>query len=151
MKLSTRKLGSLAVLCCALLCGSHASANVIERILANPKIQALIGKPAEVTDLLGLCKNVSYQRNNSVVCAEAAQADTILKLPFEMRTVMSNANSAKSLRDLCLAAQSTAQRDSYLCSELVKADKSFGDALANERARMTVQPTSGNPGNDASN
>jgi hypothetical protein len=117
-----------------------AQSNIIERILANPKIQALIGKPAEITSLLNLCNNAPYQRANPQSCAEAAQADMVLKLPFEMRTVMSNQKSAQSLRDLCLAAQSTAQRDSFLCAELAKADQSFGVALTNERQRVTPQP-----------
>ena len=124
-----------------------AQANLIERILANPKIQALIGKPAEVTNLLGLCKNAGYQRVNQQACTDAAQAEMVLRLPFEMRTVMSYANSAKSLRDLCLAAQNTTQKDSYLCNELAKTDKSFGDALAAERNRGGMQNGEANASN----
>jgi hypothetical protein len=125
---------------------AHAQ-SILERILGNPKIQALIGKPADITSMLNLCKNANYQRANQQACQEAAQAEMALKLPFEMRTVMSNQTSAQSLRDLCLAAQTTTQRDSYLCAELAKADSSFGLAMQGARATPSVS----NPGNEASN
>lgn len=115
---------------------SAHSAGLIEQILANPRVQALIGAPANITNLLGVCKNDAYRANNPQSCADAANADTVLRLPFEMRTVMSNPTSAQSLRDLCLAAQNTAQRDSYLCAELAKTDSTFGASLANERNRI---------------
>ena len=115
---------------------AHAQ-NILERILNNPNVQALLGKPAEVANLLGLCKNANYQRANPQICQDAGQAEMVLKLPFEMRTVMGNQRSAQSLRDLCLAAQSTQQRDSYLCSELAKADISFGSAMQNARSAGT--------------
>jgi hypothetical protein len=111
---------------------AHAQ-NVLERILANPKVQALLGKPTEVISILGLCKNANYQRANAQACQDAANADMALKLPLEMRTVMSNSRSAQSMRELCIAAQSTAQRDSYLCAELAKADASFSAALQGAR------------------
>lgn len=128
---------------------SAQAQSVLERILANPKIQTLIVKPAEVTNLLGLCKNQNYQRSNSQACLDAANADIALKMPFEMRTLMSNSKSAQSMRDLCLAAQATAQRDSYLCTELAKADSSFNAAL--QGARANTPQTGGSPGNEASN
>ncbi len=115
----------------------HA-AGVLEQILANPQIQALIGVPANVTSALNLCSNTTYKATNAQACANATNADMVLKLPFEMRTVMGNANSAQSLRDLCIAAQNTAQRDSYLCSQLAKADTSFAASLAAERNRTTT-------------
>jgi hypothetical protein len=115
---------------------SAHSAGLIEQILANPRVQALMGAPANITNLLGVCKNDAYRTNNPQACADAANADTVLRLPFEMRTVMSNPVSAQSLRDLCLAAQNTAQRDSYLCAELAKTDGTFGASLANERNRI---------------
>ena len=146
MKIFSNLLKSVAF-AAVILASLPAQANLIERILANPKIQALIGKPAEVTNMLGLCKNTSYQRANQQACTDAAQAEMVLKLPFEMRTVMNNANSAKSMRDLCLAAQNTIQKDSYLCNELAKADKSFGDALAAERSRGGMQPGEANASN----
>jgi pantoate kinase len=116
---------------------AHAQ-NILERILANPNVQALLGKPADVANLLGLCQNTNYQRANPQVCQEASQAEMVLKLPFEMRTVMSTQRSAQSLRDLCLAVQSTQQRDSYLCSELAKADTSFSSAMQNARTPLNI-------------
>jgi pantoate kinase len=122
----------------SLLAAHNAQAqNILERILNNPNVQALLGKPAEVANLLGLCKNANYQRANPQICQDAGQAEMALKLPFEMRTVMGNQRSAQSLRDLCLAAQSTQQRDSYLCLELAKADISFGSAMQNARSTGT--------------
>jgi hypothetical protein len=121
--------------------------NLLERILANPKIQVLLGKPNEIINTLGLCKNPTYQRANAQSCLDAANADMVLKLPFEMRTVMSSSKSAQSMRDLCIAAQSTAQRDSYLCAELAKADTNFATALQGARF---MAPTT-NPMNDLSN
>jgi hypothetical protein len=112
---------------------SAQSAGLLEQILANPQVQALMGAPANITNLLGVCKNDAYRANNAQACTNAVNADTVMKLPFEMRTVMSSPTSAQSLRDLCLAAQSTAQRDSYLCTQLAKADSSFATSLANQR------------------
>ncbi len=126
-------LGTAVVLSLAL--PSVHAAGVLEQILANPQIQALIGVPANVTNALNLCNNPAYKAGNAQTCANASNADMVLKLPFEMRTVMSNANSAQSLRDLCVAAQNTAQRDSYLCSQLAKADSTFAANLAAERNR----------------
>jgi hypothetical protein len=137
---------SLFASCLLAVHSAHAQ-SILERILSNPKIQALIGKPADITSMLNLCKNANYQRANQQVCQEAAQAEMALKLPFEMRTVMSNQTSAQSLRDLCLAAQTTTQRDSYLCAELAKADSSFSLAMQGARAAPVVS----NPGNEASN
>jgi hypothetical protein len=120
--------------------------NVLERILMNPRVQALAGKPAEITNALNLCKNPTYQRANAQACQDAANADMAGKLPLEMRMVMSNPQTAKSMRDLCIAAQSTAQRDSYLCTELAKADQSFNAAMQGARA-----PATGTNLNDLSN
>ncbi len=112
---------------------SAHSAGLIEQILANPRVQALMGAPGNITNLLGVCRNDTYRNNNPQACADAVNADTVMRLPFEMRTVMSNPTSAQSLRDLCLAAQSTVQRDSYLCTQLAKADSSFATSLTNQR------------------
>ncbi len=116
------------------------SAGILEQILANPRVQALIAKPSEVSSYLGLCSNASYQIANSQLCSDATQTQMILRLPFEMRTVMSNPNSAQSLRDLCLAAQSTPQANSYLCAELIKADGAFANTVNLDRMNRTIQP-----------
>jgi hypothetical protein len=114
------------------------SAGILEQILANPRIQALIGKPNEVSTFLGFCNNPSYQIANAQVCAEVTQTQMVLRLPFEMRTVMSNPTSAQSLRDLCLAAQATPQANSYLCAELIKADSNFANAVTLDRLNRTM-------------
>jgi hypothetical protein len=114
---------------------AHAE-NVLERILANPKIQALLGRPTEIVNSLKLCEDARYRNSNLQLCTEAQQAAMVSRLPFEMRTVMSNQKSAQSLRDICIAVQLTAVRDSYLCSELAKSDKDFADALQNTRAQF---------------
>jgi hypothetical protein len=118
---------------------SAHSAGLIEQILANPRVQALMGAPANVTNLLGVCKNDTYRASNPQSCADAANTDSVLKLPFEMRTVMSSPQSAKSLRDLCLAAQTTPQRESYLCVELLKADSKFAGTVANDQANRLLK------------
>ncbi len=115
---------------------SAHSAGLIEQILANPRVQALLGAPGNVSNTLGLCRVDSYRINNPQPCKDANDAATMLKLPFEMRTVMSNPVSAQSLRDLCLVAQSTTQQNSYLCAELAKADGTFASSIANERNRI---------------
>jgi hypothetical protein len=119
----------------ALALPSVHAAGVLEQILANPRVQQLLGVPANVASTLNLCGNPTYKAANAQACADAGNASMVLKLPFEMRTVMSNAQSAQSLRDICLAAQNTAQRDSYLCAELAKADTTFAASLAAERNR----------------
>jgi hypothetical protein len=112
---------------------SPVQANTLEKILANPKVQALLGKPAELTNTLKLCDSANFRNANKSACEEAQQAAIVNKLPFEMRTVMSNSKSAQSLRELCVAAQSSAQRDSYLCLELAKADTAFAATLQGAR------------------
>ncbi len=136
-----------AALVFALALPSVHAAGVLEQILANPRVQQLLGVPANVASTLNLCNNPSYKTANAQACADAGNASMVLKLPFEMRTVMSNPQSAKSLRDICLAAQSTAQRDSYLCAELGKADSTFAASIAAERAKGA----GGSPTNDLSN
>ena len=137
MKKSSQLLlqASLATALCIPSWG-HA-AGLIEQILANPRIQSLIGKPLDVTNLLNLCGNDAYKKANVQTCAEAANAQMVLRLPFEMRTVMANPTSAQSLRDICLAAQTTQQANSYLCAELVKADSTFAAAIANARVNTS--------------
>lgn len=138
MKKLTPLVASLTLSLCLLVPTVSSAAGVLEQILANPRVQALLSKPLEVTNALNLCANEAFKSANVQTCAEAANAQIVLRLPFEMRTVMSNANSAQSLRDLCLAAQSTPQGNSYLCAELVKADSTFAAAVAAQKARGTA-------------
>jgi hypothetical protein len=120
---------------------THAE-NVLERVLANPKIQALLGRPTEIVNSLKLCEDTRYRSSNQQLCTEAQQAAMVNRLPFEMRTLMSNQKSAQSLRDICLAVQNTTVRDSYLCSELAKSDKDFANAL--QYSRIQSQPREDN-------
>jgi hypothetical protein len=117
----------------SLLFATSAQANFIEQILSNPRIQALLGKPAEILSQSQQCKNVSFKNANTQLCADVANAEIASKMPFEMRTVMTNRTSSQALRDLCLAAQTTGQQNNYLCAELSKADKDFAAAAAAAR------------------
>jgi hypothetical protein len=133
---TSRTVGGLLLL---LAVSSAHSAGVLEQILANPRVQAMLGKPTEVVSALNLCKNDSYRASNQQACADAVHTDNVLKLPIEMRTVMSYPQSAQSLRDLCLAAQTTAQRGSYLCVELLKADSTFASAVNADQANRMLK------------
>jgi hypothetical protein len=115
--------------------------NILERILSNPKIQALLGRPTELITTVKLCEDTRYRSSNQQQCTEVQQAALVNRLPFEMRTVMSNPKSAQSLRDICIAVQFTAARDSYLCSELAKSDKEFADALQYTRSQFREDNT----------
>ncbi len=141
MKKSASLLTFAAIFCTATLFSTqaHAQVNLIELILANPKVQALLGKPTELTNALRLCDTPRYKAANAQVCTEANQAAMVNRLPFEMRTVMSNSKSAQSLRDLCLSAQATPQRESYLCNELARADSSFAGTLQQTRRDIDTQ------------
>jgi hypothetical protein len=144
-----QRLVQLFVCAFTLLLVFPAHANLLEQILNNPRVQAHLGNTAKATNLLNACKNSTYSQRNAQACTEVRQAEMVYKLPFEMRTVMSNSKSAQSLRDLCIAAQNTPQRDSYLCTELAKADSSFNATLQGTRANLPQ--SGGSPGNEASN
>jgi hypothetical protein len=124
---------------------AHAQ-NVLERILANPKVQELIGKPSDVLSALGRCGNANYQRSNSQLCESAMNADRALKMPVEMRLLMTNKQSAASLREMCIAAQPTHLANTYLCAELAKADKTFGAQMefARQKAAQDAGPNASN-------
>lgn len=130
---------SCLVMIASLSASLPANAGILEQILANPRINALLGKPADVLSALSTCKTESYRIANAQLCADAQNAETMLKIPMEMRTVMANPKSAQSLRDLCTVAQGGSNRDTYLCVELLKADSTFALTLAAERARSAAQ------------
>jgi hypothetical protein len=136
-----QRLVQLFICAFSLLLVFPAHANLLEQILNNPKVQAHLGNTAKAANLLNACKNPAYSQRNAQACTEVRQAEMVYKLPFEMRTVMSNSKSAQSLRDLCIAAQNTPQRDSYLCTELAKADKDFGIALQGSRPQVQEDNT----------
>ena len=126
-----------------------AQANLIEQILNNPRVQALLGKPAEILNQSKQCEVPTFRKSNAQLCTDVDNAASANKMPFEMRTVMTNRTSAQALRDLCLAAQTTAQQSNYLCAELGKADKNFAAAAA--AARATTGTTGNSSLNDLSN
>jgi hypothetical protein len=135
------------LLSASFLSPAQAQSSLMEQILNNPKIQALLGKPAEILNGSQQCKNVAFRTANSQACLDVDNALVASKMPIAMLTVMTNRTSAQALRDLCLAAQTTNQQNNYLCAELVKADKDFGAAVA---AARTIAPTSTST-NDLSN
>jgi Na+/H+ antiporter NhaB len=134
MKRATHHSISMALLFVCIFFATGAHANIIEQILNNPKIQALLGKPAEIVSQSQQCKNTNFRLSNAQLCTDVDNAEIASKMPMEMRTVMMNRVSAQALRDLCLVAVNAGQPNNYLCVELVKADKDFA-AVANSRGR----------------
>ena len=104
---------------------THAHAGLLDDLLRNPTIQALMNR-GDLTTLVSSCQNANYRRNNQTQCVNAENALVISKLPSEMRAVMGNQQSANSLRELCSQAQSTAVANSYLCAELRRAETAIG-------------------------
>ena len=131
---------------------ASAQVNVIEQILNNPRVQALLGKPAEILNQSKQCEAPNFRRGNTQLCTDVDNAASASKMPFEMRTVMTNRTSAQALRDLCIAAQTTPQQSNYLCAELGKADKNFAAAAAAARISAGNSPIPGsNAGDDFRN
>ncbi len=102
-----------------------AQAGIIEDLLAIPAIQSLLGKLPELQSVVLRCNDVRYKQREAKLCQQADEASRLARMPAELRFVMSNPTSAASMRELCLAVQPTAARNSYLCVELVKADVAF--------------------------
>ena len=137
----------LAAICIvSSLFATSAQANFIEQILNNPRVQALLGKPLEIVNQSKQCEAAAFRKANAQLCTDVDNAAAANKMPFEMRTVMTNRTSAQALRDLCIAAQTTTQQNNYLCTELGKADKNFAAAAASARTINTGSST-----NDLSN
>jgi hypothetical protein len=136
---TVQRLIQMFVCISSLLLVFPAHANLLEQILNNPRVQAHLGNLTKAASLLNECKNPSYSQRNAQACTEVRQAEMVYKLPFEMRTVMTNSKSAQSLRDLCIAAQNTPQRESYLCAELAKADSEFAATLQGVRQNIDSQ------------
>lgn len=105
-----------------------AHAGVIEDLLARPAIQALLGRQ-DLPTVVQRCTDANYRQRNLVACRQADEATRLARIPPELRTVLANPVTAASIRELCLAAQVTPARDTYLCKELTTADLGFA-ALA---------------------
>lgn len=100
-------------------------AGLLDDLLKNPTIQSLMNR-GDLTNMVNACKDVKYRQNNQIQCVNVENVLVINKLPSEMRAVMSNQQSANSLRELCSQAQSTVAANSYLCAELRKAETAIG-------------------------
>ena len=72
------------------------------------------------------CNDARYKQREAKLCQQAEEASRLARMPAELRFVMSNPTAAASMRELCLAVQSTPVRNSYLCVELARADVAFG-------------------------
>lgn len=103
-----------------------AQAGVIEDLLAIPAIQSLLGKLPELQSAVVRCNDARYKQREAKLCQQAEEASRLARMPAELRFVMSNPTAAASMRELCLAVQSTPVRNSYLCVELARADVAFG-------------------------
>ena len=103
-----------------------AQAGIIEDLLAIPAIQSLLGKLPELQSVVMRCNEARYKQREAKLCQQAEEASRLARMPAELRFVMSNPTAAASMRELCLAVQSTPVRNSYLCVELARVDVAFG-------------------------
>ena len=117
-----------------------ANAGVLEDLLAIPAIQSLLGRTPDLQATVQRCTDARYRQRNATACQQADQAARLAKVPPELRAVLAVPASSASLRELCLMAQGTVVRGTYLCAELGKADTSFKtlmDQQRDEAARNT--------------
>lgn len=101
-----------------------AHAGVIEDLLARPAIQALLGRQ-DLATVVQRCADAIYRPKNQATCQLADEANRLIRIPLELRAVLANPKAAASIRELCLAAQVTPARNTYLCNELTTADLGF--------------------------
>ena len=106
-----------------------ANAGLLDDLLKNPSIQGLMGR-TDLTTMSAACRDPAYRRTNFAQCTNIENALILSRLPTEMRVLMSNAQSANSLREICAAVQSQPQTNSYLCAELRKAELAIGIQVA---------------------
>lgn len=129
---------SMILMGAALLTQPVARAGVVEDLLAVPAIQSLLRRLPELAPLVKRCEDAAYRQRNQALCQQAEQAAQLAKMPAELRSVMSHAPSAKSLRELCVAAVGGSAQHSYLCAELYKYDATF-KAQVIQRQQVPVQ------------
>lgn len=113
-----------------------AHAGVIEDLLARPAIQALLGRQ-DLGTIVQRCTDAVYRQANITSCQLADEANRLARMPLELRLVLARPAAAASIRELCLAAQVTPARDTYLCKELAAADLEF--AAMSKRADVARQ------------
>ncbi len=116
------KLAAIVVFAAA---ASAAQAGIVEDLLAVPAIQSLLGRIPELQAAVQRCANTGFRQRNTAICEQAESAARLARVPPELRTLLSTPAAAASIRELCLAVQSTAVQNSYLCAELAKADSGF--------------------------
>ncbi len=131
------KVGITAILLSFLGFGLQANAGLLDDLLKNPSIQGLMGR-TDLTTMTAACRDPAYRQTNLAQCNNMERALILSRVPPEMRVLMSNAQSANSLREICAAVQNQPQTNSYLCSELRKAELAIGIQMAPPQ----VQPAS---------
>ncbi len=107
------------------LIGLQANASLLDDLLKNPSIQGLMGR-ADLNTMVAACRDPAYRQANATQCANMENALILSRLPNEMRVLMSNTQSANSLREIGAAVQGQAPTNSYLCAELRKAELAIG-------------------------
>ena len=105
--------------------GLPANAGLLDDLLKNPSIQGLMGR-TDLTTMAAACRDPAYRQTNFTQCTNMENALILSRLPTEMRVLMSNTQSANSLREICAAVQGQPQTNSYLCAELRKAELAIG-------------------------
>ncbi len=111
----------------------QANAGALEDLLAIPAIQSLLGRTPDLQATVQRCTDARYRQRNATACQQADQAARLAKVPPELRAVLAVPASSASLRELCLMAQGTVVRGTYLCAELGKADTSFKTLMDQQR------------------
>jgi hypothetical protein len=107
----------------------QAHAGLLDDLLKNPTIQGLMGR-SDLNTLVAACRDPAYRQANPTQCTNMENALVLSRLPNEMRVLMSNAQSASSLREICAAVQGQPSANSYLCAELRKAELAVGTPSA---------------------
>ena len=116
-----------------------AHAGLLDDLLRNPSIQGLMGRK-DLNTMVAACRDPAYRQGNAAQCMNMESALILSRLPTEMRVLMSNTQSANSLREICAAVQGQPQTHSYLCAELRKAELAIGIQVA--PPLQAPQPTS---------
>ena len=86
------------------------------------------------------CAATLYESDLDAAARVCTSCQHHFRLPTEMRVLMSNTQSANSLREICAAVQGQPQTNSYLCVELRKAELAIGIQVA--PPLQAPQPTS---------
>ena len=108
---------------------AQTHAGLLDDLLKNPTIQGLMGR-SDLNTMAAACRDTAYRQANAPQCTNMENALILSRLPNEMRVLMSNAQSASSLREICAAVQGLPQNNSYLCAELRKAELAIGIQVA---------------------